>query len=83
MYKATHFLLPSYFGGMFTLNCDVHNYETRHKNNLHLSQHRLNARTHSMRIHGVKLWNSLATELRSVPTYSIFKTQFFKSLFVE
>jgi len=76
MFRATHSLLPKYFCDMFVHNSDIHEYDTRHKADVHSTHHRLNCLTFSIRIYGPTLWNSLAIDLRNVSAYNIFRNRY-------
>ena len=48
MYLYKNGLLPGSFNDMFLLNCDVHSYNTRSKNALHLPYCRANVRAQNI-----------------------------------
>ena len=56
--------LPPMFKDYFVQNCTVHNHITRHCLNLQLPLRRTNIRANSIRVSGVKVWNSISLELR-------------------
>ena len=55
--------LPYKFQEMFTLNSQIHNYNTRSKHLLHIPPVRTNYRQFSIRYQGPTLFNSLSNEL--------------------
>lgn len=73
MYGAMHNLIPQYFGAMFTLNSNVHSYLTRQNNDFHLAKFKSNISKFNIRVQGPLLWNSLPTELRTLPHLGLFK----------
>jgi hypothetical protein len=73
MYNATHRLLPAHFTKMFMSNTDVHTYDTRHREHLHLLYYRTNVCKYTARFLGPSLWNALSEEIKNLPTYNIFK----------
>jgi hypothetical protein len=76
VYKALNGLLPHHFAHLFTPNCQIHVHNTRHSDDLHVLGHKTHLRSTSIRIHGVKIWNSIDTELRNSHTFSLFKKHF-------
>ena len=65
--------LPPMFEDYFVQNCTVHNHITRHCLNLQLTLHRTNIRANSIRVSGVKFWNSISLELKQKPSVFSFK----------
>jgi hypothetical protein len=64
-------LLPQTFQNYFTLNSDIHHYNTRSATEIHIIQPRTNIRKFSFRYSGPHLWNSLPNYLTEI--YSIFQ----------
>ena len=73
VYKALNGLLPHYFSYLFTSNCQIHVHDTRHSEDLHILGHRTHLRSTSIRICGVKIWNSIDAVIRNSHTFNLFK----------
>ena len=65
--------LPEFFNGYFTQNNEVHHYNTRNANKLHVNFSRTNYAKHTIVNKGVKIWNSLGKEISSIMFYCTFK----------
>jgi hypothetical protein len=74
VYKSLHKLLPSQFADIFVMNSEVHCYNTRCKDNIHITSHRLKVRALSIRMYGAKLWNNLSQHLKDSPSFDIFRS---------
>ena len=59
MYKIYYKEVPAIFDSYFTLNCDIHDYNTRQRCCIHVDQVKTNRRDMTMRIQGGKVWNSI------------------------
>jgi len=81
MYRCTNKLLPDYFCQMFRSNAEIHCYNTRTKNALHLDSFNLKLRKNTVRFAGVFLWNSIPDELKATCTLSVFCKKYKKHLF--
>ena len=66
--------------GMFILDCNLHNYNTRASANLHfhLPRHRTSAFQHTIKFSGPSIWNNLPLSLRNSASLSIFKHKLFE-----
>ena len=63
MYRFKHLQnLPEFFNGYFIQNNEVHHYNTRNSNKLHVNYSRTNYVKHTIVNKGVKIWNSLDKE---------------------
>jgi hypothetical protein len=80
MYKIHVGLLPAYFIGMFKMNYDVHSYNTRQKNNYHITRHRINLMKRTVRIAGPLVWNAINIDITKTPSLNAFKNKFRKCL---
>jgi hypothetical protein len=80
VYRCVNRLLPDYFCDMFKFNELIHPHNTRTCHNLHLFQHRLNLRRHTVNIFGPVLWNLIPSDLRSAPAIHLFKKEYKKYL---
>lgn len=76
MYKVYKRSLPQYFIDMFQPNSAIHHYNTRQCNNYHVPSHRLTVTSNSMRILGVKIWNSICLDIKSIDSFSLFRTRY-------
>ena len=56
----------------------THNYNTRNKNNLRLTEEKRNWGKQRLAYHAVKDWNTLETKLKSCKTIKEFKSNFYK-----
>ena len=59
MYKIYYKEVPAIFDSYFTLNCAIHDDNTRQKFCIHVDQVKTNRRDMTMRIQGGKVWNSI------------------------
>lgn len=57
----------------FVTNKDIHSYNTRHRNNLHVPLTNTRLAENIPRIQGALLWNSLHSTLKQSPSLPIFK----------
>lgn len=73
-------LLPPYFKDYFILNKEVHGYNTRNANKIHLEKARTTARQFSLKYYGPVYWNSLNPSLIETSSISIFKHNLKQSL---
>jgi hypothetical protein len=78
VYRCVNRLLPGYFCDMFKFNELIHSHNTRNSQNLHLFSHRLTLRRHTVTVIGPVLWNSIPSDLRSVPAIHLFKKEYKK-----
>ena len=65
--------LPIVFSKYFTLNKDIHHYNTRSTENLHLTRVNTARGVRNIKFKASQLWNTLPEVLKSVPKISIFK----------
>jgi hypothetical protein len=73
VYRCIHNILPNKFCAMFHANNLVHSYNTRNCLKLHTESCRLSTRLFTVRIYGVKLWNSLSDNLCNCDSFISFK----------
>jgi len=59
-------LLPKIYHNNFTENYKIHNYNTRNKNNLHLSSVNLYYGSKPITFKGCNLWNQLAEDIKNI-----------------
>ena len=59
MYKVYYKEVPAICDNYFTLNCDIHDYNTRQRCCMHADQVKTNRRYMTMRIQDGKVWNSV------------------------
>jgi hypothetical protein len=82
MFRFQRKLLPANFHRYFYLNLEIHDHYTRSCSKYRTCYARTNIRQFSVLVRGPTLWNSLPTELTSLPTVHHFKTQL-KRYFME
>ena len=68
--------LPSSFTNYFTKRSDIHNYLTRHGNNLNLTKNKKTFSDHSVRTSGPRLWNALENSLKTLKSVKHFRKHF-------
>ena len=73
MYKIMNDNLPDLFNYNFILNQQVHNYNTRHSNNIHEIRCNTTTRKNTVRYLGTSLWNSLPLALKIKTSVSCFR----------
>ena len=81
MYKFYNKLLPPQFNQMFTLNSDLHAYNTRQSALYHLPPARTTLMLKSFTCEFPVLWNNLTPEIQRSTTLSRFKNLSRKTLF--
>ena len=59
---------------------DIHDYPTRHVNNLNLTNNRKSFSDHAIRTNGPILWNSLSKTIRESKSVKHFRNQFKQNL---
>lgn len=65
--------LPAVFSNYFTLNQDVHDYNTRSTGNLHLTRVRTLRGARNIKFKASQLWNNIPDTLKSIQTVRMFK----------
>ena len=78
VYECVHNLSPAYFSNFFIWIENVHSFSTRQSKRGDLFALRCNTTQYGLRsIHysGVRLWNSLPTDLRNSVSLSIFRSK--------
>jgi len=80
MYKIMNDNLPDLFNYNFILNQQVHNYNTRHSNNIHEIRCNTTTRKNTVRYLGTSLWNSLPLALKIKTSVSCFRYTYKKML---
>ena len=73
MYKVMNNLVPLFSVHMFTVNSEIHNYNTRQKNNSHIPSYRTKVREHSVSVFYVSMWNDILEEFKELKTYKQFR----------
>jgi hypothetical protein len=84
VYKALNMKTPDYITNMFNSIQGVHSRSTRQSKNGDLyvpPRAKLNVFRNSLCYSGACLWNNLPTDLRNVPSVSMFKEHYFKRYF--
>ena len=80
MFKKMNNIVPTNIANLFTVNIDVHHYDTRSSSKLHYDKVNSTNSLQSVRHQGPRIWNSLSKDMISCTTLSSFKTKFKKSL---
>jgi len=80
MFSFQNNLLPKCFNNLFHKNSDVHNYNTRQKDNYRTIKTRTNIKQFTISCEGAKVWNSIPHELKSTTSQTSFKLKFKKYL---
>lgn len=71
VFKLSNNLVPEYLTEGLQYGCDIHDYNTRNKNNFYISSE--NVRSDTILSRGLVLFNSLPTELRECQQLHVFK----------
>ena len=82
MFKFHNGLMPSYFIIFIHKNADVHNYNTRHARDYHITMHRTSLIKHTCTLHiaGPSLWNSLDCNIKVPFSICSFRNRMKKAL---
>ena len=74
MFKVFHECVPAVFSELFTFNHDIHSYETRQAQKLHVPIARTNYMSRCISVKGVQIWNKLHDHVNyncSLLTYKV------------
>ena len=74
LYKILQGLLPSYLRSFVTFNHEIHEYNTRSRNNLHIERTNSKKAMNSIFFKGIKQYNSLPKNIKDAATLKKFKT---------
>ncbi len=80
MFKYSINELPNVFSQYFTKRSDIHNYPTRHANNLNLAKNKKCFSDKAVRTSGPILWNSLTDSLKMTNSSKHFRLMFKQNL---
>ena len=80
MYKYSINDLPVAFKTFFTKRSDIHDYPTRHVNDLHLTKNKKTFSDQGIRSRGPILWNSFPKALKETKTVKLFRNTLKQSL---
>ena len=83
MYKYSINDLPQSFNTYFVKRSEIHDYQTRHVDNLNLTKNKRTFSDRSVRSSGPVLWNSLDKSLKSSNSTKHFRNQFKQQLISE
>jgi len=67
--------LPPAFNNYFTLNYNVHNYNTRKSNELHLQSLQTTVGKKIIKFKASQLWNQLPNEIKEIKSQNLFKSK--------
>eukprot|EP00794_Sanderia_malayensis_P006743 gene6743-7503_t len=73
VYKCLHGLAPLYLSENFTLNRNVHQYQTRQSNDLHVPMTAACSNQRTFCFNGVKDFNALPSHVQKASSYGQFK----------
>ena len=73
MFKASNNMLRAYVQTQFCRNNEIHKFETRNQDKLHVKSVNSNLKYVSVNHKGVILWNNLKSEIRNSASVIIFK----------
>ena len=73
MFNLSNNLLPKIYNVIFTLNCLIHNHNTRNAQNIRLPLNRTSITQKSIFFNGPMLWNNLPLKLKNSKTVKQFK----------
>ena len=76
VYKCLNGFCPSYLCDLFSLNSDIHNYNTRNKSNLHMAKITSKSGYRSFTYSAAKLYNSLNTATKSASSINSFSNNY-------
>ena len=76
MHKFSTNNLPLAFKEYFHKHSNIHNYETRHVNDLNLTNNKKSFSDHFIWMCGPILWNSLPTAIKDSKSVNYFQNQF-------
>ena len=76
MFKYVNGELPDAFDSMFSNRHEIHDYNTRGANQLHIEQFPTNIGLKGMRYYGAKLWNNIFLNLTDINSIYSFKIRF-------
>ena len=76
MYKFNNEMLPPMFDEMFTTNADNHNYNTRFALNFEFPNNKLEFGNKSISYQGVKIWNSIPSNIKNSKSLNLFKSNY-------
>ena len=76
MYKYSKSSLPTGFKNFFITRSEIHDYQTRFKENYHQTRNTRSFSDHSIRTYGPVLWNSLDKSIKISKSTKHFKNQY-------
>jgi len=80
MFKYSAGMLPSVFDNFFTKRSEIHNYQTRYKNDYNQTRNKKCFSDNSVRTQGPILWNSLNESIKNSNSTKHFRNQYKKNL---
>jgi hypothetical protein len=75
IYKILHGIAPTYLDNYFVKNVNIHNFNTRRKENVVLPRVNRELGKKTFRFHGAKYYNELPTEIKNCLILSSFKSR--------
>lgn len=78
VYKCINRLLPEYLRRIFIINSEIHNYNTRAKNNIHIPRINSKSGHRSFAFSAAMLYNSLPDSVKNSETSKKFRVNYWK-----
>ena len=75
MHKLNHNPLPEIFNSLFKFNNIVHSISTRNNNAYHYPFYSKSSTQQSIEYSGVKVWNALPNDIKSLQSKSLFSSK--------
>ena len=72
MYQHIHNMLPTPLQNMFTLNRNIHNYNTRIRDNPHFEKHRTTLALNTIKHKSPSIWNHIPNHIKYSETLKFF-----------
>ena len=83
MYRFTKGIIPNCLNTLFDMNYEIHHYQTRHCNRVHLPTNKCTAYSQSFLFRAPKLWMDLDENLINCFTLNQFKNKYKRLLLNE
>ena len=80
VYRCLNHFYPSYLSNLFCLNSDVHNYNTRRKNDIHLAKIGSKSGERSFTYKAAKLFNNLSSTTKSAKSVTSFTNLYWRDM---
>ena len=74
-YKAERELLPVKLSKRYTRTSKIHNYNTRHCEDLYKIAYKANSKKYCLSVEGVRVYNNLSYDVRNIKSENCFKNR--------